>query len=226
MNYSFLSILNFPSLRRLQLEFLVITVCCLHRMIPSFHFRNCIHIYQILTLFSFLTSSYQHLLSLLCLIYYIKWMFWLKNKRRMSNDDPELISLRHNVNNYDYYRIHNIINEFIPPWEQKGCLVPLHFFSPTYYHVPSRQIQSFHADSLGKSEMTTAMVSMWNAPHRRMWLNTPGTVWKTWETETFKKKKYLLGWLRALVMSLEGFNLQDSLFSLQPAPWMEPIYPP
>lgn len=51
------SILNFPSLRRPQLEVWVITVCCLHRTNPSFHFNNCIHIYQILTLFSYLTSS-------------------------------------------------------------------------------------------------------------------------------------------------------------------------
>lgn len=39
-------------------------------------------------------------------------------------------------------------------------LSTLAFFSPIYYHVPSRQIQSFHADSLGKSEMTIAVVSM------------------------------------------------------------------
>lgn len=61
------------------------------------------------------------------------------------------------------------------------------YFSPTYYHIPSRQIQSFHVDSLRKSEMITAMVSMFNAPHRLMCLNTPGTVRKTWETETFKE---------------------------------------
>lgn len=65
---------------------------------------------------------------------------------------------------------------------------------------------------------------MWNAPHRRMCLNTPGTDWKTWETETFKKLPPGLTW--GTSDEPGEFQPTEQFFSLQPAPWMEPIYPP